>query len=126
MPICECFTSGISTVFSGRSAEWSVRLEVTPSNATVFNVNEAVQFKCTVIGYSNYSMEWVKMVNAYVYTRVSGTRNANSSISVLTVRGAGEGGQYRCIVTKAAGDEMFRDVYVYGCYCQLILRYHNL
>ena len=111
-----------SGVFSGRSAEWSVRLEVTPINATIFYASEAVQFNCTVIGYANYSIEWVKVVNVNGFTRVSGTKPSNSSMSVLTVKGSNEGGKYRCIVTKAAGDEMFRDVYVYGCFYQIIHR----
>ena len=97
--------------FAGLSV-WSVRVEVSPLNVTISNVNESAQFTCTVTGYSNFSMEWVKVASGY--KRVSSTQNTDSATSILTVSGASEGGKYRCVVTKSAGDEVFRTVYVYG------------
>jgi hypothetical protein len=95
----------------GRSAEWSVQLQVSPRNTTVSSVYRSIQFVCTVTGYnSNYSIQWVKVIDINTSTPVPGTTNNG----VLRVSGTGAEGNYRCILTKSAGGEIFQDAYVYA------------
>ena len=94
-------------------------MEVHPPNATISNASETVQFNCTSSGYSKFSMQWVKVSDAYdrVVSSDNCTDNSNDSFRILTVRGAGDGGKYRCVVTKcgeAEGERLSRDVSVYG------------
>ena len=97
----------------GGSVKWPAKLEVSRPNATISEANDTVHFNCTVTGYPQYSLHWVKVCDT-----VGNDNSTQTSMKTpkngLTVEGTGKGGKYRCIGKSSTAGPLVRDVTVYG------------